>query len=197
MVKKTTAALIASGVVAALVMQFYLNGAKPGLEPWGARAWDLMRYFTILTNSLVGFVMVRAALDIPQSRHLHATAALNIAMVGIIFQLLLAPPEPPQGLAFWPDALFHAIIPMATVLWWLAFAPRPLGLGDIGRWLIWPVAYCVYILIRAQFDANYVYFFLDIGKFGGLAIARNIVGLVLVFALFGALMVLSRRLMRR
>lgn len=197
MVKKTTAALIALGVVVALVMQFYLNGAKPGLEPWGIRAWDLLRYFTILTNSLVGFVMIREVMGTPQSRHLHATAALNIAMVGIIFQLLLAPPEAKTGLDFWPDFLFHAAVPLAGLLWWLAFAPRPEGFRDIRWWMIWPVGYCLYILIRAQFDANYVYFFLDIAKFGGLVIARNIVGLVAVFALFGALMVLAKRLIRR
>jgi hypothetical protein len=197
MLQRASAALIALGVVLALSMQFYLNGAKPGLEPWGSRAWDLMRYFTILTNSLVGFVMVRAALGTPQSRHLHATAALNIAMVGIIFQLLLAPPEAKTGLDFWPDFLFHAGIPLASLLWWFAFAPRPECLRDVRWWMIWPVAYCIYILIRAQFDGNYVYFFLDIARFGGAVIARNILGLVLVFALFGCLMVLGQRLIRR
>lgn len=195
--KQFSAALIALGVIVALVLQFYLNGATPGLEPWGTRAWDMLRYFTILTNSLVAFVMIREVMAIPQSRHLHATAALNIAMVGIIFQLLLAPPEAKTGLDFWPDFLFHAGVPIATLLWWLAYAPRPDGFRDIGWWMIWPVAYCIYILIRAQFDGNYVYFFLDIAQFGGAVIARNIVGLVLVFALFGSLMVLARRLIRR
>lgn len=195
--KQFSAAMIALGVLVALALQFHLNGATPGLEPWGIRAWDLMRYFTILTNSLVAFVMIRDVLGTPQSRHLHATAALNIAMVGIIFQLLLAPPEAKTGLDFWPDFLFHAAVPMATLLWWLAFAPRPEGFRDIGWWMIWPVAYCIYILIRAQFDGNYVYFFLDIATFGGAVIARNIFGLVVVFALFGALMVGARKLIRR
>lgn len=195
--KQLSAALIALGVLVALVLQFYLNGAKPGLEPWGIRAWDLLRYFTILTNSLVAFVMIREVMGTQQSRHLHATAALNITMVGIIFQLLLAPPEAKTGLDFWPDFLFHAAVPLATLLWWLAYAPKPEGLRDVRWWMIWPVAYCIYILIRAQFDANYVYFFLDIAKFGGAVIARNIVGLVVVFALFGCLMVLAKRLIRR
>lgn len=195
--KRWTALAIALMAFTALGMQFYLNGAKPGLEPWGMRAWDLMRYFTILTVTLVGVLMLREGVLRPVGPHWHGLAALNISMVGIIFQILLAPPEPVQGIGWWPDALFHAFVPAATLVWWLAFAPKTHRFADIGRWLVWPVAYCVYVLIRAQFDGNFVYFFLDIPSFGVAVIARNIVGLVLVFALFAALMVGAGRLIRR
>lgn len=195
--KRITAFAIALAVLVALGLQFHINGAKPGLEPWGARAWDLLRYFTILTNSLVAVLMLRDAFGRDGGPHWHATAALNIAMVGIIFQILLAPPEALQGLDWWPDFLFHAGVPVATLLWWLAYAPKTGRLADVPRWLVWPVAYCLYILIRASFDGNYVYFFLDIPKFGVPAIAMNIAGLVLVFATFGALMTPVARWLNR
>lgn len=195
--RRLTAIAIGAMALVALAMQFWLNGDTPGLEPWGARAWDMLRYFTILTNGLVAAVMLREVAGRPIGPHWHATAALNIAMVGIIYQILLAPAEPLVGLDWWPDALFHAIVPAATLVWWLAYAPKALRLADLPRWLAWPVAYCLYILIRAQFDGNHVYFFLDIPRFGLAIIARNIVGLVAVFAAFGALMVLAGRLIRR
>lgn len=195
--KRLGAAAIAVAAFLALVLQFHLNGSKPGLENWALRGWDLLRFFTILTNLLVIILMSREALGRPAGKHWLATAALNMTMVGIIFQLLLAPPEPLQGLAWLPDFFFHAAVPMLMLVWWILWAPKDLSFRDLPRWLMWPVAYCFYILVRAGFDGNYVYFFLDIKSFGIAAIALNIVGLVFVFAAFGALMIqIARRLNR-
>jgi hypothetical protein len=195
--KRLSAAAIAFFAFLALVLQFYLNGEKPGLENWALRGWDLMRYFTILTNSLVMILMAREAAGQPAGKNWLATAALNMTMVGIIFQLLLAPPVPLQGLAWLPDFLFHAAVPLTMLVWWALWAPKNTGFPDLPRWLLWPVAYCLYILIRAAFDGNYVYFFLDIKTFGTPAIALNILGLVLVFAAFGALMVFAAKRLNR
>lgn len=195
--RRLSAFAIGTMALIALGMQFWLNGDTPGMEPWGARAWDMLRYFTILTNGLVAVVMLREAAERPVGPHWHATAALNITMVGIIYQILLAPPEPLVGLDWWPDALFHAFVPAAALGWWLALAPKSTRFADLPRWLAWPLAYCLYILVRAEFDGKYPYFFLDIPRFGVAIVARNIVGLVAVFAVFGALMVLAGRLSRR
>jgi hypothetical protein len=187
--KRMTAGLIALAVVFALSAQFWLNGSKPGLEGYGARSWDLMRYFTILTNALVGVLMIRIARGAGVRRRWLGTAALNIAMVGIVYQILLAPPEPFTGLNWWSDFLFHAGVPLAMVLWWAVYAaPRALW-GDLPWWLLWPVGYCAYILIRAGLDGNYPYFFIDAARFGYGRVALNVLGLVLVFAASGALMI--------
>lgn len=195
--KRSIALFIALAVVAALTLQFVLNGAKPGLEPWGARTWDLMRYFTILTCGLVGIVMLREASGRPVGRNLHATIALNIAMVGVIYQILLAPPEPLVGIDWWPDFGFHVAIPLLTVLWWGAFGPKPLTLSALPLWLLWPTAYCGYALVRGGIEGKYPYFFFDVAQFGAVQVAINVAGLVTVFAGAGLLVWLAGRLLPR
>jgi hypothetical protein len=184
--RRSLALIIALAAIASLMGQFYLNGAKPGLEPWGARAWDLARYFTILTNGLVAFVMVQEAMGWHANRDLHLTAVINITMVCLIYQTLLAPEVPFQGLNWWTDFGFHLGVPVAAFLWWLSFGPREEPLRRLPYWLIWPVVYCIYALIRGAFTGSYPYFFLDIPRFGAGQITLNIVGLVLVFAVAGA-----------
>jgi hypothetical protein len=183
--RRTLALFIALAAIASLVGQFYLNGAKPGLEPWGARAWDLARYFTILTNGLVAYAMLKEAAGRHVHPDLHLTAAINITMVCLIYQTLLAPEVPFQGLNWWTDFGFHLGVPVATLLWWLAFGPRAQPIRRLPYWLIWPVSYCLYAMTRGLMTGSYPYFFLDIPRFGAGQIALNIVGLVLVFALAG------------
>lgn len=195
--KRTLAMIIALAAIGSLMGQFYLNGAKPGLEPWGARAWDLARYFTILTNALVAFVMAQEAMGRQAKPDLHLTAVINITMVCLIYQTLLAPDVPFQGLNWWTDFGFHLGVPVATLLWWLSFGPRDVPIRRLPFWLIWPVVYCVYALIRGAFTGSYPYFFLDIPRFGAGQIALNIVGLVLVFALAGVVIWGMGRLARK
>lgn len=195
--KRLLALILALIALAALGLQFALNGATPGLEPWGLRAWDLLRYFTILTCLLVAGLMGLEAAGRPVSGNWHATATVSILMVGVIFQILLAPPEPPEGIHWWPDFAFHAAVPVLTLLWWAAFAPKPLALGALPIWLLWPVAYCIYGLARGGIEGRYPYFFLDVGQFGAVQIALNIAGLVLVFAGSGLLLWLAARVLPR
>jgi hypothetical protein len=197
MTRRLFALALALIVLAAISLQFWLNGATPGLEPWGIRAWDLMRYFTILTCGLVAVLMLREAMGRPVSGNWQATALLSIVMVGVIFQILLAPPEPPQGLAWWPDFGFHAAIPVLTLVWWAVWGEKPLSLKALPVWLLWPVAYCTYALIRGGFEGRYPYFFLDIGQFGAMQIAINIAGLVLVFAAAGTVIWTAARYLPR
>jgi hypothetical protein len=46
--RRLSALALALIVVASIGLQFWLNGFKPELAPWATRAWDLLRYFTIL-----------------------------------------------------------------------------------------------------------------------------------------------------
>jgi hypothetical protein len=191
--RRLSALLLAVIVLAALVGQFLLNGAKPGLEPWGIRAWDLMRYFTILTCGLVGILMAQEALGRRIGTNWHTTATLSIIMVGVIYQLLLAPDVPPTGIDWWPDFGFHIAIPVLTAVWWAVWAAKPLALKSLPFWLLWPFGYCLYALIRGVIGGQYPYFFLDIDQFGLAQVALNIIGLVAVFAATGLLLWLASR----
>lgn len=193
--RRTFSLLIALAALAGVLGQFALNGRTPGLEPWGPRAWDLMRYFTILTNAMVAALLLAEATGRRASVQWLTTAALNIAMVGIIYQTLLAPEVPLKGWNWLTDFLMHAAVPSGMVLWWLAYGPRRLRLAQVPLWLIWPFVYCLYALARGAVEGRYPYFFLDIGRFGTAQIALNITGLVGVFAIAGLIFwALSQRL---
>ncbi|MCB1408600.1 MAG: Pr6Pr family membrane protein, partial [Rhodobacteraceae bacterium] len=92
---------------------------------------------------------------------------------------------------------YHTLVPVGTALWWMIWGGKALRWGQLPYWLLWPLGYCVYALIRGGFEGDYPYFFLDVGRFGAARIAMNIAGLVVVFALMGVLIVLVARLMRR
>lgn len=188
---------LALAALGGVLGQFALNGDKPGLEPWLPRAWDLLRYFTIWTNLLVAVLMLAEASGRPVRLGWLGTATLNIAMVGLVYQVLLAPEVPLQGASWLTDFLMHAFVPVVMVLWWLAYAPRSVRLVDMPFWLIWPVLYCIAALLRGVAESRYPYFFLDIAKFGPGQIAINISGLVTVFALFGVILWAAARLFSR
>lgn len=195
--KRILALIIALAAIAALTGQFYLNGSKPGLEPWGPRLWDMVRFFTILTNALVAITLMQEALGRQAKADLHMTGLINIVMVCLVYQTLLAPDEPLQGLNWWTDFGFHLGVPMATLGWWLAFGPREEPLRHLPIWLIWPVLYCIYALVRGAVTGSYPYFFLDVSRFGVAQIVLNIIGLVMVFALAGVVIWTMGRLVRK
>lgn len=196
--RRLTALLIALVAIAALWGQFVINGSKPGLEHWGWRLWGLMRFFTILTNALVVAQMGLVALRGRVSADLEATACLNIAMVGIIYHTLLAPETPFTGADWYTDFAFHTLVPVLVPLWFAAFGQNDLRLSRLPLWLIWPLVYCIYAMIRGQVTGIYPYFFVDVAQFGLPRILLNIAGLVAVFALAGLMLwVLARALNRR
>jgi len=194
---RTTALILGALALAALVAEFHRLGSRPMLDDWGARLWSMARYFTILTNALVAVVLLALAAGRRVGPDLVTMAVLNIALVGVVYQTLLRPPMPLQGLHFWTDLALHAMVPAGAVLWWLGYGPRGLTNGRIPRWLVWPLAYCFYALWRGAMDGRYPYFFVDVGRFGWARVGLNIAGLALVFAAAGwGLAALSRRLPR-
>ena len=195
--KRLTALLIALLALAALWGQFVLNGSKPGLENWGWRLWDLMRFFTILTNALVAVQMGFLALRGRVPADLEATACLNIGMVGIIYHTLLAPETPFTGADWYTDFAFHTAVPLLVPLWFLGFGDRNLSLRHLPFWLIWPLVYCIYAMIRGAATGRYPYFFLDVGQYGLPRILANIAGLVAVFALAGLILWVFSRALRQ
>jgi hypothetical protein len=73
-----------------------------------------------------------------------------------------------MGPLWWTaDRTLHYLIPAATVLWWLAFVPaRTLTYRDALTWLVFPVSYLLYALVRGSFDGWYPYFFIDVSALG-------------------------------
>lgn len=194
---RLTAALIAALAALGVAWQFHLDGTVADPLPWLARGWNMLRYFTIITNLLVALTLARAALGRRVSPNLAATITLSIVMVGVVYRLLLAPAEPKPAPDFYPDFLMHVAVPVLVPLWWAAFADRNLSLKGLVTWLSLPAAYQIYALIRGALTGRYPYFFLDLQKSGPSVVLIYSLSLIAAFALAGLLLYLVSRILPR
>ena len=192
------ALFLATIALAALRTQYDVLPYGPGSTSLVERLWVLAGYFTILTNTGVAIVLLAVAQKYRLSGSAAAGLVVSIAMVGIVYHLVLADLYHPVGLAWWADQGLHTAVPVGMTAWWLAFAPKDIGLRDVPKWLIWPLIYCVYAMIRGQMTGFWSYPFLDIDVLGAARVAVNIIGLVLAFVVLGLVVIgVAHRLRRR
>ncbi len=72
------------------------------------------------------------------------------------------------------DRLLHVIVPLFALTGWLAFGPRNrVHRADLGPFLVVPVLWLVYTLVRGAFVDWYPYPFIDAGELGYSLIAVN------------------------
>lgn len=145
----------------------------------------LARYFTILTNALVGIVFALVALNRRQRESRIAGVMVAIGVVGIVYHTLLVPEVPFTGANCWADLVLHTLVPLAVPQWWLIWGGTGLRPGHLPYCLVWPVQYCPYAPIRGQAAELFPWFFLDLGTYGAPTVALNIAGLTAVFSVAG------------
>lgn len=189
------AAVIAMLVWASIIAQIVINLGKASAV--GTPLWPvpllLYGYFTIWSNTLVGAICTAVALGrggfLTRGGTLGA-AVVYITVVGVIYNWLLKATNPQTGVGLAIDTVFHIIVPLTYVLWWLALVPR----GHMPRAALWgalgfPLAYTFVALGRGALTGKYAYFFLDVAKYGIAQVLLNLVGLVIFFAVLMALVI--------
>ena len=189
---RPAATIIAIAALGALALQTTLNLDRDGSPLVSAGL--LLRFFTIWGNLAAGLVMGWIALGrrvAPEIVHALATA---LAIVGLVYWLLLAGMYHPEGLDRITNQFHHTLVPLVTILWGLAFGQRSANaMRSIGVVMIAPVAYAIFALAYGAASGFYAYFFLDAGQLGWAQLAINIVGLAVLFALVGALLLGVKR----
>jgi len=191
----------------ALALQGYLtvtlsiaNGKTPI-----AGVITFVSYFTILTNLLVAVVLTFSVWA-PGSRRgtffsratVQTGTAVNIAIVGIVYSLLLRQIWDPQGWQKLADLLLHDLIPLLYVGYWVIFvSKRSLRWKDAFWWLTYPAAYFAYTLLRGAVSGWYPYPFLNPHGIGYSRVSANAVMLLAAFLLTGLLLVAIGRWMGR
>jgi len=179
--------------LAGLVLQFCISipaSMEAGRSLLGSIVF-LFSFFTILTN--IGAVLVHTSLLSPSGyawlpafagSRIRANIAVAIALVFIVYATVLARLWQPQGLFLLCDVLLHYVTPVLFVLWWLvAGADGTTRWRDISRWMVYPLAYLAYVLVRAPIAGEVPYPFLDVAKNGAASVAVSalaITGLFLV-----------------
>lgn len=183
-------------------------GLQAALMAWPVAAGDappaltllnFFSFFTILSNVIVASVLTAVAAGRAPAASRLGAATLYIAVVGITYSVALRHIWNPQGWQLVADRLLHDAVPVLAVLVWLYVAPKGrLGMAVIPAWLIFPVAYLGWSLARGAVDGWYPYYFIDAGKLGYAAVARNAVIVTVLFGLVALVIVgLDRVLGRR
>lgn len=117
-------------------------------------------FFTILTNILVTVCCTVLLLKRKSKRNSFFSSyktltsiALYITIVGLVYNVILRFLWKPEGLQFLVDELLHTVIPVCFILFWLFFVPKAgLRWKNIFPWLLYPLVYVIYILIRGAFS---------------------------------------------
>eukprot|EP01133_Synstelium_polycarpum_P027206 gene27206-32773_t len=131
---------------------------------------DAADYFTIESNILAVIVLLVGAIRDPQSQawqSIRGAVTLYMVITGIIYAVLLADIDVNLNDA-WINSALHRILPLVMLLDW---------------WLLFPVVYGVYTLIRGSIVDWYPYPFMDPRHQGYLALFIGFVVLGIAMAL--------------
>lgn len=146
----------------------------------------MAQYFTLLTNAMTLIMMVWIALGRELSPRVIKAVTIAIVCVGLFYHILLAHLVSLSGIELWADHGTHTFVPILSGLWWLFLASKPpLKASDMLIWVAWPVLYCTYILIRANFSGFYPYPFLNLPELGWGGLSVSIAGLLVSFVIVG------------
>ena len=146
-------------------------------------------YFTVLSNTLVATVLTCEATSRESAARrwflqpwVSSGVAVSIAVVGLAYSLLLRHLWHPQGWQWLADELLHDVMPLLFLgYWWCCVPKGMLRLGHIALWVIYPLVYFAYSLLRGNLLAVYPYPFIDVEKLGYPQVFINAGGLLAGF----------------
>ena len=196
-VMRIAAAIIGAVAAISLYAQWVVSsGLLAGSSPL-AVIWRMAGYFTVLSNLGVVLIMASAAYFGKIRARRAGLITVVMVMVGLGYHLLLAGIWQPTGLAWWADQGLHTAVPVLTTLWWVIYAPKAgLHWSHAFSWLIWPIVYADYALIRGLASGFYPYPFVDVAVLGIMQVALNIAALAAIFSALALVLIGTARVMR-
>lgn len=168
-----------------------------------------LSFFTILSNIVVAATETSLAVDPARDsavfRWFRITGLVMITITGIVYAIVLAPLSNPQGPDVITNLIYHQLIPVAAVVGWLVFGPRPRFTWDlVPKLLVIPLIWLTYTLVHGAFTTNppvwdaeedlgprnwYPYPFLDVADLGYAAVLTNIAVIAVAGMAFGLIFV--------
>ncbi len=152
-----------SSILATLILVAIREPVPGSTGSYLSTFWALLRFFTILTNFIVSYILIMAAIRGHwRSFSLLTGATVWIWLVGVIYHVALAADHNPAGMAAITNHIHHTLVPFGTFIIWLLAKPRAfIKTSAPFVWLIYPLLYTAYMLIRGQIDGIYPYHFSD------------------------------------
>lgn len=148
-------------------------------------------FFTILTNTLVSvYFTYQIFTTKTNSKNLFnqsgslTAITVYITVVGLVYQVALRHVWQPTGFQMIVDELLHTLIPIFVILYWFLYELKAqLHWNNIPKYLLYPVIYLVFILLRGKFSNFYPYPFVNVTELGWSQILINILALFAVFVI--------------
>jgi hypothetical protein len=166
--------------VAALVVQYLTSRAHPPFS-----SINYFSYFTNISNILGAIVFLCVGLGVQRTfavELLRGAATLYLVVTFLVFAVLLS--DIPLGILLpWVNTVLHQVMPVAVLLDWVFSPPRlRLALRRSLLWLVLPIVYVTYSLMRGAKVGWYPYPFLDPSKVGGYGgVAAYCFGITVLF----------------
>jgi len=154
-------------------------------------------YFTVITNTLVAVVLTCAVTDRESAARrwflqpwVSSGIAVSIAVVGLAYSILLRHLWHPQGWQFIADELLHDVMPLLFLAYWWVCVPKGgLRLKHLPLWLIYPLVYFAYALLRGHLLGAYAYPFIDVALLGYPQVFVNAGGILVGFVVIALLVI--------
>lgn len=191
--KKNISLVLATVAWVAVLTQYYLM-LENRVASINETTIRFFSFFTILTNSLVA-IYFTLAIAKQKNRYLSmlnkpgslTAVTVYITIVGLVYQIILRNTWEPTGAQMIVDELLHTIIPIGVIVFWYLYEDKSLvSYRQIPRWLIYPLLYLIYILIRGNVSNFYPYPFVDVGKLGISKVITNSIGLMVLIIVISA-----------
>jgi hypothetical protein len=77
-----------------------------------------------------------------------------------------------------------------VVYWWIAVPANAVGWRNLPRWLLYPIAYVLYVILRGAFTGVYPYPFIDAGVLGYPHALLNAFAILCGFTVIGVVLLL-------
>lgn len=186
----------------AVILQFYLM-LENRIASVPETVIRFFSFYTILTNILVAIcytTLIRKGIWFSFFSFSKTLTAITvyIVIVGAVYNLILRHIWQPQGLQLIVDELLHSVNPVLFLLFWVFFVKKAdlkyheaefsthshgkkIQFMDVLPWLLYPLVYLFYILIRGAFAHWYPYPFVDVDQLGISKVLINSLFLTLTF----------------
>ncbi len=176
----------------AILFQFYLSTGTVA---------NYFSFFTIQNNLLVAisttciaFCGNSAAGKFFNKPEVLSGIALYIFVVALVYNTVLRGLVPLENWGLLADTLLHVINPILFIIfWWMKRKHKVLNYKLAVIWLIYPLTYLVYTLVRGNMVKWYPYPFINAANLGWDKILQNIFVMLMVFLLGGLVLIALTR----
>jgi hypothetical protein len=182
-------ALTAACVLAGIGVQIPLTATSSTAFGGSAinQVLNILAYFTIQSNIIVGVTCLLLALNPERHSTVFAVFRLMglvaITVTFVVFHVALSRLLDLDTWGQVANQLQHTIVPILTVIGWVAFGPRGLTSARIARMTaLFPLAYMLFTVIRGPLSSDfYPYPFADVHALGYPRVIVNALWISLLF----------------